>query len=137
MKKQLLVLIGLGLLLTTVSAYAQTINVKATIPFDFIVNRSTLPAGAYSLQSMGSDGRVLLVRSSDNRPEALLVTNRSESRQAAEKSKLVFHKYGDRYFLSQIWVAGNASGHQLPKSPRENEIAQDFSMQEVVLADLR
>ena len=43
----------------------------------------------------------------------------------SEGTKLVFHRYGDRYFLAQIWVAGNNSGSELPKSPREVEVAQD------------
>ena len=46
MKNQLFALIGLGLLLATASAYAQTGVVKANVPFDFIVNQTELPAGA-------------------------------------------------------------------------------------------
>ena len=51
----------------------------------------------------------------------------------SEQSKLVFHRYGDRYFLAQIWMAGSNSGQELPKSPRETEAARDYTVQEVVL----
>ena len=54
MKKQLLALVGLGLLLATVSASAQTVPLKANIPFNFIVNKAELPAGEYTLKSLGS-----------------------------------------------------------------------------------
>ena len=40
------------------------------------------------------------------------------------ESKLIFNRYGDRYFLSQVWTAGNSSGRQLLKSDREKEMAQ-------------
>ena len=37
--------------------------------------------------------------------------------------KLVFNKYGDEYFLSQIWKAGSNRGNELRKSRREAEVA--------------
>ena len=50
MKKQLLALVGLGLLLATASASAQTVLLKANIPFNFIVNKAELPAGEYTTE---------------------------------------------------------------------------------------
>jgi hypothetical protein len=41
---------------------------------------------------------------------------------------LVFHRYGDEYFLSEIWPAGSSTGRGLPKSRAERELkrkAQD------------
>ena len=49
MKKQLFALLGLGLLLATASAFAQTVALKANIPFSFIVTGKTLPAGEYTI----------------------------------------------------------------------------------------
>jgi hypothetical protein len=133
MKKQVLALLGLGLLLATASAYAQTIRLKANVPFNFIVNRATLPAGEYTIESMNLQGTVLSIRDSDQRPKSMVISNRCESAKASAQTKLVFHRYGDRYFLAQIWLAGNKSGHELPKSAREVEVAKDFTMQPVVL----
>src|SRR6266566_4315139 len=39
------------------------------------------------------------------------------------KSKLVFHRYGNRYFLTQVWSAGSSLGRELPKSAKEKEQA--------------
>jgi hypothetical protein len=39
------------------------------------------------------------------------------------KSKLVFHRYDNRYFLTQVWTAGSARGRELPKSAKEKEQA--------------
>jgi hypothetical protein len=140
MKRQALTLISvLGLLLAAGSAYAQTINVRANVPFNFIVNKGTLPAGQYSIQSLGTAaGRTLFIRSSDMGDKALVNTNGVEKAAPSEQTKLVFLRYGDRYFLSQIWVKGDSAGHQLPKSPRESEVAMDYSPQPVVvLASLK
>ena len=67
MKKQLIALVGLGLLLATASASAQTVPLKANIPFNFIVNKSELPAGEYTLKSLGSSDTVMVIESEDGR----------------------------------------------------------------------
>ena len=100
----------------------------------FIVNKETMPAGQYSIKSLGdSAGRTLFISSSDQSEKTTVIANGVEDRAASKQTKLVFLRYGDRYFLSQIWVEGNSSGHQLPKSPREAEVAMDYSPQPVVV----
>ncbi len=106
---------------------AQTIRMKADVPFEFIVNGSTLPPGQYTIQSFGiADGRTLMLRSSDRNEKATVNSISVESMEAAPETKLIFHRYGNRYFLSQVWVAGNDRGHELPKSHRESELARDY-----------
>jgi len=135
MKRQALTLVSvLGLLLAAGSAYAQTINVRANVPFKFIIDKETLPAGQYSIQSLGdAAGRTLFIHSSDLKQKRMVNTNGVEKVQPSVNTKLVFLRYGDRYFLSQIWVAGSSEGHQLPKSPRESEVAMDYSPEPVVV----
>jgi hypothetical protein len=134
----LLVLLGLMMVGDSV---AQTIRMKADVPFEFIVNGSTLPPGQYSVQSFGTaDGKTLLVRNAGMNRNATVNSIGVESRDAAAQTKLVFHRYGNRYFLAQVWIAGNDHGNQLPKSHREAELAKDYSntFQEVdVVAELR
>jgi hypothetical protein len=111
---------ALALAVTTVAS-AQTIKVKVKVPFGFIVNSATLPAGEYVVQSV----------------DDLVAFNSCTSLVSASQSKLIFHRYGDRYFLNQIWVEGNNIGHELGLGPREKEVAKDFSVREVVLAARR
>ena len=134
MKKQLLALVGLGLLLATASASAQTVPLKANIPFNFIVNKAELPAGEYTLQSLGSSDTAMLIQSTDGQMAKMVLPNACESSKAPTASKLVFHRYGSEYFLAQIWTAGYQQGKELPKSSRETEVAQDYPVQNVVLA---
>ena len=133
MKKQLFALLGLSLLLA-VSASAQTVA-KANIPFNFIVAGKTLPAGEYTIRSLDTIQRVLVIRGSDK--SQMVMANSCASAKPSDTSKLVFHRYGDRYFLSQIWTGGNSSGAELPPSRRESEVAMDFPRQEVVLVASR
>ncbi len=133
MKKQLFAVLGLGLLLATVSAYAQTINMKVNVPFDFIVSGATLPSGEYTIRSMNQDGSALSIRDANQQAKSLVIANRCESLQPSEQTKLVFHRYGGRYFLAQIWAAGDNSGRELSKSAREAEVAKDYTMHKVVL----
>lgn len=132
MKKQLFALLGLGLLLATVSASAQTVMLKANVPFNFIVSGKTLPAGEYTIQSLSTIAKVLVLRGSEKSTDLVMV-NSCQSARPSDKSKLVFHRYGDRYFLAQIWTAGNSSGAEFKQSSREAELAMDFPRQEVVL----
>jgi hypothetical protein len=133
MKKQMFALLVLSLMLATVSAYGQSVLVKANIPFEFSVTGATLPAGAYTIQSLTAEGMVLSIRDSDMKAQEMVLAIECESRNDAQQSKLVFHRYGDRYFLAQVWVAGRNLGHRIPKSPRETEVAKDYTMPEVVL----
>ena len=131
MKKQLFVLLGLGLLVG-MSAYAQTVNLKADVPFNFIIRGATLPAGEYTIKGLG-DGSVIAVRGPNPKANTIVRSQRCASINAVKRSKLVFHRYGDRYFLAQLWVDGSGSGRQLPKSPREMEVARDYTVQDAVL----
>jgi hypothetical protein len=127
---------ALALVVTTVAG-AQTIKVKVNVPFNFVVNRATLPAGEYLLQSVDDEGKVLAIRDLDTNTTRLVSFNSCTSPESASQTKLIFHRYGERYFLNQIWVEGNNSGHELSPSPREKEVAKDFSVREVVLMAAR
>jgi hypothetical protein len=137
MKKQLFALLGLGLLLLTASAYAQTVNLKAKVPFNFVLSGRTLPSGEYTLQSLESVDHALVIRGADQKA-SIFLSNTCASLNASERTKLIFARYGNQYFLSQIWMAGNNTGYQLPKSHREIEVARNSTVEKViVLAALR
>lgn len=138
MKRQVLTLVSaLGLLLMAGSAYAQTVNLRANVPFNFIVRNATLPAGTYTISSISS---ALSIRSEPElQAVAMVLANGVESLKSPAQSKLVFHRVGNQYFLAQIWTAGSSSGREIPMSRREAElVAKNYSVtEETVLAQLR
>jgi hypothetical protein len=133
MKTKLMLFATALALLVTTAASAQSVKVKANVPFSFIVNRVTLPAGEYLVESVDNQGRALRFGNRNSNAKDLVLANSCDAVKPATQTKLIFHRYGDRYFLKRIWVAGNSAGHELLTSPRETEVAKDFSMQEVVL----
>jgi hypothetical protein len=140
MKNQLFALIGLGLLLATASAYAQTGVVKANVPFNFIVNKTQISAGEYTIQPLGTTSAgALALQSSDRKMIMAFLPNSCESARPQETSKLVFHRYGSQYFLAQVWTEGNDRGSELPTSEQEKEVASSYPARQdvVVVATLR
>jgi len=126
MKKQSFLMAGvlvLSSLAATQVARAQEAMV-VDIPFAFTAGNATLPAGEYRVQKMDRNSAVLLIHCWDTRASALVITNAAQAKELQAESKLVFNRYGNRYFLSQVWTAGSIRGRQLPISPREKEMPQ-------------
>jgi hypothetical protein len=97
------------------SASAQNTS-KVTIPFAFRVGSALMPAGDYRVQS--TDEHVLWLYNEDGRESALAVATTTSGSTAPAK-KLVFNRYGERYFLS---AALNAQGeNQKTFSPSKLE----------------
>jgi hypothetical protein len=131
----LLVLTGLliGLAIAPVSAQTTT-RLSANIPFEFMVGSTTLPAGEYTVSSQFLSG-ALGIRSADGREGALVLANPMESPNS-DQAKLVFNRYGNQYFLSQIWTANRSMGYEVPKSKVEREASRTASAQRQVLTIL-
>jgi hypothetical protein len=127
MKRQAFSISLLSLLLMAGSAIAQTIHARANVPFNFSVGNKTLPAGAYDIRTISSDTKMLLLHARDGKANMIVGSNGTESLKSAEKTKLVFHRYGSQYFLAEIWVGGATLGRQLPKTSREKELAKELA----------
>jgi hypothetical protein len=130
MKRQALSLIRLlSLLLVAGSAIAQTMHLRANVPFNFTVGSKTLPAGAYEIQNISSSGaNTLLLQAREGNASMIVGSNAAETLKGANKTKLVFNQYGTQYFLAEIWVEGATRGCQLPKTSREKELAKELAM---------
>ena len=139
MKKQLLNYLGmLGLLMVAGSAFAQSVNVRANIPFSFNIGKDTLPAGQYEVSTISSSGALLINNREANKSNMFITNAVTASHAQAYKSKLVFKQYGGQYFLSQIWRADSDTGRELLQSTRERELVASHAPAEaVVMAELR
>ena len=111
---------------TAVASNAQSggNNVRADIPFDFVVGSKTLSAGKYSIAQITSDGAGMRVMSRDGDHKVIRLSNAVRANQPKQKSMLTFRRYGSTYFLAQIWVAGSAEGRELLKSKAERSAEQ-------------
>jgi hypothetical protein len=128
-----------GLLLSVLAAgpaLAQSQSVRANIPFAFTAGQKSLPAGSYTLKSMAGNGVVLGVRS-DGGMNAIAISHSVDSLRPSDTTKLVFRRYDGEYCLSQIWVAGEKIGRELPITTRERKLADSHPpLRVTVLAQL-
>jgi hypothetical protein len=92
------------------------------IPFGFHVGNSTLPSGEYTVDT-DAGTHLIRLRSADWKSAVMILTNAVQTYPRPTEGKLIFTKYGDEYFLSSIWQAGNDTGNELSKSRREREVA--------------
>src|SRR5687768_7510329 len=124
-------LLSVMLLVTSVaSAQGQTLanKITANIPFDFSVGEKKLPAGTYSIgrvnQSTGD--AVVSVTDDDGHANAIRLSIAAQRSRPKSKASLVFHQYGNQYFLFQVWPAGATTGRQLPRSKSERDIQRNL-----------
>ncbi len=127
-----------ALLVLAPQAMAQE-RVWADVPFPFIVGGMTLPAGEYwFIETTSSGARLFVLRDGDQENLVLFPVNSVYRVPGKTEARLSFHRYGNRYFLSEILGAG-ATGAYLPPSKAEKQLqvaglrAQDT----VVFARLR
>jgi hypothetical protein len=126
--KRLIVLSVLGAL-TTVSAHAQSgKQLTVTIPFNFDVAGKTLPAGQYYVgRSTLTSADGLAVRGTDGSAGVFVLTRGIQTEEVQQESKLVFRRYGNQYFLTEVWISGRSNGRELPSSRKERLVKQENS----------
>jgi hypothetical protein len=140
MKKQVLTLVTLlGLLLVNGAAYAQSSRrIIADVPFDFVVGNKIISAGHCEVEPIGSSEKAVLVRNANFQSQAIVVFQGTQSLKPATETVLIFHRYGDQYFLSGTKIAGSNVGRKIYVSPREVKLAKNYKAESVVrLAELR
>ena len=96
----------IGVAALGVTAKAETVDyVVVTVPFQFVVNGQTLPAGTYRVKRLSDDRyQGLLISSFEKRVSVVVLPNEIESARS-DTSKLTFT--GDQHFLSQVKTGDN------------------------------
>lgn len=123
----LALLLTLALATTVATADGQNQGVvKANVPFAFIVGDKTLPAGEYSVSAIGIGHDALAIRGINASDNAVRLAN-TTTRSAERSSTLVFHRYGNTFFLAEVWTAGEGQVRQLLKSRQERAIEKELS----------
>ena len=106
--------------------------IRASIPFDFMVRGRTLPAGRYEISRINDEPIGLMIRSLDHkRDEAVFETEPIYIGRTRSKDVLVFHRYGDSYFLSEVVTAGEDLGRELVPSHAERQMRREVARNQV------
>jgi hypothetical protein len=111
--------------LATLPAAAKSVNgMRAQIPFDFHVGERLIPAGAYTVKSLTADEQVL--RIIGDKGSAATMTNSGTKKGTGKgRARLVFHKYGEQYFLAAVWGA-DSNGRTLSETKRERNLRKEL-----------
>jgi hypothetical protein len=123
MKTQLL-RTSLVAVLAAAIGYGQSTPLRADIPFTFVAGGATLPAGAYTVDT-GTSGMIIL-KSAEQKTGAVLYTIPVQSIDIQSASKLIFHRYGSTYLLSQVWTQGDYNGREANVASSERELAKRY-----------
>jgi hypothetical protein len=130
MRKQLLkgfTTFGLFLTLIVGSVQAQTgYKLEVNIPFDFTAGRTSLRAGIYSVKLVSDN--TLLVRSSDGKTNVMVLTRQAEQVGTRKPARIIFNRYGDRYFLSQTFLSEADLGCEVFPSRTERDLAREYRL---------
>jgi len=118
----LMLVVGLAFASAAV-ANGQSRQLTANVPFDFVVADKTLQSGQYRVRKEGIAGEVITVRSADEKDHLYRVTANAGS-SGDSRTRLVFHRYGSTYFLSQVWIDG--SGRQLAETKQEQAAEREL-----------
>ena len=118
------------------SVKAQSLQYKLTadVPFDFTVSDKKLPAGKYSIsRAQTSNGDLVLqIVSADGQKNISRLTIPVITHKPMNQGTLVFNRYGNDYYLSEVWPAGGSTGRELLKSRTERELARRAQEPQIV-----
>ncbi|PYS46610.1 MAG: hypothetical protein DMF68_18635 [Acidobacteria bacterium] len=115
--------------MTAVATNAQSGRqlLRANVPFDFVVGDKTLAAGEYNVAKINQDATGIQVLGANNHQSALRLTSTVQANAPKNRAMLIFHRYGDRYFLAQVWTPGSAEGREMSKSKAERAVERELS----------
>lgn len=115
-------------LMVAATAYAQLpgTTLRARIPFDFSVRGKLLPAGEYEIRRISDDPNGLMIFSVKGR-HAIFETEPVETRKIPNRGEIVFRRYGDSYFLSEIFTGGEETGRELLPSRQERMLRREIA----------
>ncbi|MEO8737317.1 MAG: hypothetical protein ABI380_12350 [Edaphobacter sp.] len=114
-----------GAFLSTSNAVAQEQAVVAQIPFAFENGSQHLPAGTYRIDLTSEP--LMLLRGTVANSAGFAMTIPKIASKPPQRGKIVFHRYGNRYFLSEVWIGGESTGRVCMQSRAEKhlQIAQN------------
>src|SRR5215510_10400491 len=129
LKKQTLYRITLSVLILLfekmpASAQSQETLMTIQIPFEFQVNEKLLPAGKYVIKRDRQAPLMLLIQCPEKKIWASVHTIPHPLSELPGRPSLIFKKYGEKHFLSEVKMLGRDDGYALLRSRDERKLAQ-------------
>jgi len=136
-----IVLVAFVLVLGGVTAASAQFNfgsaLRVNVPSEFVVEDKVFPAGEYSIFQTPSttDSSTNLILRGRNGRSMIMNTRIARSNEAAMSTHLVFDVIDGTHFLSKIWLKGEITANEIPKSSFERRlIAENKQVRQVVVS---
>lgn len=101
-----------------------TIHAQVSVPFSFDYGTTHFGRGTYVISM---NGEALVVRNRITSQSAMVMARLNESPISANASLVTFKKYGDRWFLEQVQIAGNSTSVSVYESKQERQASQELA----------
>ena len=93
----------LGAAFLLASGTARAANLEVNVPFSFIVNHETFPAGRYQFEQDALAGPTVWTIRGMNTSQAAIIVTHEAGGQGPSKPALQFERRENQYRLSNIW----------------------------------
>ncbi len=123
-REWLLLSLALGLVAGVASAQMRDV-LSVDIPFTFVVEKTTLPAGQYNLKQTNDHPYEWYITDAKGEVKVIFSTEPTEMVNLPESAELVFDDIGDNHFLSKIWFKGEKDGFYVAKSSFEKDLLKE------------
>lgn len=120
LKNSILIAIFALLPLAAVEASAQTKNVTVDVPFAFVANHTSLPAGHYRV--LENNDLITFVNADTGRAQAMLLTRHESGDSMAWPGKLEFYVTGSRHLLTEVQFGGTSTHNVLLRQPKPERV---------------
>jgi len=99
--------------------------ISANVPFNFFIRDRALPAGEYlfAIVQLGG-GDAIKIQSADGHITAFVPTLAAKAKASKSEPNLVFNRYGDQYFLSQVCGLEESATQNLARARAEDRLAR-------------
>ena len=121
----LTLVVGLMLAAAVVSANGQAATfVTADVPFDFIIADKTLTSGKYMVREAMTNA--VKISTPEGKSTVIRLSNLAIDKSKKRTARMVFHRYGQQYFLAEVWFGENY-GQQLLRCSRERHLREELA----------
>ena len=123
--------LAIGVIASAPSAFAASAQTISTvnIPFSFWMDNHELPAGAYRILLRSNK---MLELNGPNGQRHIIMVHQAISSQTPRTGYVTFHRYGETYFLGQVWSGETNIGVECSPPPAEKR-----AKQQIVIASKR
>jgi hypothetical protein len=128
----LAIVLTVGLFTASVHAQGLTDGILVNFDREVVIKDKTIPAGEYEIRKVtNSASPVIRIFNRDEMMyETPVIPIAIEKRDVVEDPKVVIHRVGDKYYLTEIWIQPDRLGYEVPLPSRVRALEKEIQKAE-------